>query len=132
MKDTLIRHFLSNINNLNRKKHAFAQLDYNKTNHFIATFLTKEGYLRGFFFFQKYLKKKICVIPKYDVEDKSSILFIEKKNKFFNNSQFIKRKGLTKICNGLGIGLISTIKGFISNESTFWLKIGGKHIFKLK
>lgn len=133
MKKNSIRNFLSRLKILASNKSLFLKLDYNKINKFLAEFLTKEGYLRGFFLVDK--KKdisKMYVILKYNEKDQPSICFIEKKNVLSNKSQFIKQKKLRKYCNGLGLTLIYSINGFITSELAFWLKLGGKKIFELK
>lgn len=133
MKDILIRRFLCKLNNLKFKKHFFLLLDFNRTSLFVIKFLNATGYLRGFYFFNKAsLLKKIVVIPKYIHKDGSSFCVIKKRVQFFNRLQLSNKKNVKKSYNGLGIGLNISISGFISNEKSFFFKIGSKTIFELK
>jgi ribosomal protein S8 len=134
MKKSSIRNFLCELKNLIQKKHFFLEVDYNKVNKFLALFLTKEGFFRGFFLRnQKNSKKvKIFIILKYDEREKSCFSFINNKNVLLNKIQFNKQKDLIKHCNGLSLVLVYTIRGFISNEVAFWLKLGGKKIIDIK
>lgn len=132
MKKNSIRNFLCKVHVLVSKKHFFFKVDLNKINKFLAEFLTKEGYLRGFFIKTEENRHKIYIILKYNEKDQSSVRFIKRKNMLLNNSQFMKQKKLLKYCNGLGLVLVYSIKGFITNELAFWLKLGGKKIIELK
>ncbi len=135
MNKNVIRSFLCELKNQSFKKHFFFKINYNKINSFVVSFLTKEGYLRGFFFINEEKKKKIkkmCVLLKYNEIDKPSFIFIKNKNVLMNRLQFKKQKDLRKFCNGLGLALVYSIKRFISNERAFWLKIGGKNIVEIK
>ena len=44
---------------------------------------------------------------------------------------FKKCKNLTKSFNGVGISVISTNKGIMTNEKAFYQKIGGQCLFKI-
>jgi ribosomal protein S8 len=134
MKKNSIRNFLSQLRNLSLRKHFFLKVDYNKINCFLASFLTKEGFLRGFFLVNSKNKEKskIYIILKYNEKEKSCFNVIKKKNILSNKFQFVSRKNLTKYCNGLGLILVYSITGFISNEIAFWLKLGGKKILEIK
>ena len=44
---------------------------------------------------------------------------------------FIKWKDLSKSVNGVGILIMSTNKGIITNEEAFYRKVGGQCLFKI-
>ena len=131
MKKESVRNFLSKLKTVVSKKRFFFKVDLNNINKFLVNFLSKEGFLRGFFLFQTGKGKKIYVILKFNDKEKFSISLIKRKNILSNRSQFDKQKNLLTFCNGFGLVLIYSIKGFIKNELAFWLKLGGKKIFEM-
>jgi ribosomal protein S8 len=99
----------------------------------LSVFLTKEGFLRGYFFqnAKNNLKVNIFIIQKYTSLDLSCIHFIKKKNSFFDKIKSLRKKKLKKFCNGFGLSLFFSVNGFISNENLFWFQLGGKKNFEL-
>lgn len=134
MKKNSIRNFLCRLKNLTLKKHFFLKVEYNKINRFLASTLTKEGFFRGFFLVEeeKSDEVKIYIILKYDEMEKASFRLVKNKNILLDKAQFTNHKKLVKYCNGLGLSLVYSIKGFISNEVAFWLKLGGKSVIEMK
>nr|NP_066478.1 ribosomal protein S8 [Rhodomonas salina]AAG17749.1 ribosomal protein S8 [Rhodomonas salina] len=130
MKKTLITKFLCQLKNLSSAKHLFFNVNYNKTNEFLASFLTKQGFFRGFFIVNNE-KVKICIILKYIENERCSVSFLKKSDILLKKSQFQKHKRLKMYCNGLGLVLLHSIRGFILSENAFWLKLGGKKLMQL-
>ena len=131
MKKNSIRNFLAKLKTIGLKKRFFCEIELNNVNKFLVHFLTKEGFLRGFFFFQNEKKKKIYVILKFNEKNEFVINLIKKKNILLNKSQFVAQKKLLTFCNGLGLVLVYSIEGFINNEIAFWYNLGGKKIFEM-
>ena len=74
------------------------------------------------------LMKSVMILLKY-VDDKPAF-----KNLVFSSrpgfKSFIKWKDLSKSVNGVGISIMSTNKGIITNEEAFYRKVGGQCLFK--
>lgn len=133
MKDITVRQILCRLNNSYRVKESVVLLHCNKMNYFIAKFLAKEGYSRGFFLsHNNHLKKRLCIILKYSYEDQNCISDFASKKFISRRSKFSKKNNLLKYINGLGVMLSYTIHGFVSNDYLFWFKLGGKVLFSLK
>jgi len=102
---------------------------YSKTLEQILNILTNEGFIRGFFKEKIGTYDKFYVLLKY-VDDQPAI-----KNVVFSSrpglKSFKKWKDLNKSTNGVGILIMSTNKGIITNEEAFYKKVGGQCLFKI-
>ena len=96
---------------------------HSKTLEQVLNILTDEGFIRGFFKEKVGSYEKCYILLKY-VDDKPAI-----KNLVFSSrpgfKSFIKWKDLSKSVNGVGILIMSTNKGIITNEEAFYRKVGG-------
>lgn len=95
----------------------------------VLNILTDEGFIRGFFKEKVGSYEKCYILLKY-VDDKPAI-----KDLVFSSrpgfKSFIKWKDLSKSLNGVGILIMSTNKGIITNEEAFYRKVGGQCLFKI-
>jgi len=102
---------------------------HSKTLDQVLNILTEEGFIRGFFKEKIGSYEKCYILLKY-VDDKPAI-----KNVVFSSrpgfKSFIKWKDLSKSINGVGISIMSTNKGVITNEEAFYKKVGGQCLFKI-
>jgi small subunit ribosomal protein S8 len=102
---------------------------HSKTLEQVLNILTDEGFIRGFFKEKVGYCEKCYILLKY-VDDKPAI-----KNIVFSSrpgfKSFIKWKDLSKSINGVGIWVMSTNKGVITNEEAFYKKVGGQCLFKI-
>ena len=102
---------------------------HSKTLEQVLNILTDEGFIRGFFKEKVGSYEKCYILLKY-VDDKPAI-----KNLVFSSrpsfKSFIKWKDLSKSVNGVGISIMSTNKGIITNEEAFYRKVGGQCLFKI-
>jgi len=95
----------------------------------ILNILTEEGFIRGFFKKKIGLRLKCCVLLKY-VNDRGAIQNVRLMSRPKLKS-FKKCKQLTKSLNGIGILIMSTDRGIMTNEQAFFQKVGGQHLFKI-
>lgn len=95
----------------------------------VLVVLTREGFIRGFFKKRVGCSYKCYVLLKY-VNDHPCITFAKMESK--SGFQVYKKcKDLRKFCNGLGVQLLSTRIGIITNEEAFSKKVGGKVLFRI-
>ena len=89
--------------------------------------LKEENYIEDFIFIKDGKKETIRIFLKYDYQGKPVIDGIVRISKpgcrIYVNSNHIPR-----VLDGLGIAILSTSKGVISNKTAKNLKIGGEHI----
>lgn len=89
--------------------------------------LKEESYIEDFIFIKDGKKETIRIFLKYDYQGKPVIDGIVRISKpgcrIYVNSNHIPR-----VLDGLGIAILSTSRGVISNKTAKNLKIGGEHI----
>lgn len=89
--------------------------------------LKEESYIEDFIFIKDGKKETIRIFLKYDYKGQPVIDGIVRISKpgcrIYVNSNHIPR-----VLDGLGIAILSTSKGVISNKTAKNLKVGGEHI----
>lgn len=89
--------------------------------------LKEESYIEDFIFIKDGKKETIRIFLKYDYQGKPVIDGIVRISKpgcrIYVNSNHIPR-----VLDGLGIAILSTSKGVISNKTAKNLNVGGEHI----
>ena len=102
---------------------------YSKILEQILVILTEEGFIRGFFKEKNGFSYQCYILLKY-VDNEPVI-----KNIIFESRPglkcFKKWKDLSKSSNGVGISIMTTNKGIITNEQAFYKKVGGQCLFKI-
>jgi small subunit ribosomal protein S8 len=89
--------------------------------------LKEESYIEDFIFIKDGKKETIRIFLKYDYQGKPVIDGIVRVSKpgcriYVNSNQ------IPRVLDGLGIAILSTSRGVISNKTAKNLKIGGEHI----
>jgi small subunit ribosomal protein S8 len=114
---------LSNcINNGQRRYKHFVKCCISKLTIDVITLLFQENIIRGFFFEKTTKNHFVVVLLKYKSNKKcfNKVSFITIKV-----ASFKKHNGIQKYRNGLGLYIISTSKGMMTNHTTSKLKLGG-------
>jgi len=124
-----ISDMLTRIRNANMVKHQIVQIPANKMSLEITKILKEEGYIDDFESYTENKKNYLLISLKYiDKSRESVICKIERVSKpglrVYSNS-----KNLPKVLNNLGIAIISTSKGVMTNLKAKQLGIGGEVLF---
>ena len=91
----------------------------------ISLVLKEEGYIDNFVFVNKELKKEdIRIFLRYD-NDVPAITTIEKISKP-GKRVYVSVGDIPRVLNGLGISVISSSRGVVSNKVARELKVGGE------
>ena len=91
----------------------------------ISLVLKEEGYIDNFVFVDKELKKEdIRIFLRYD-NDVPAITTIEKISKP-GKRVYVSVGDIPRVLNGLGISVISSSRGVVSNKVARELKVGGE------
>ena len=91
----------------------------------ISLVLKEEGYIDNFVFVNKELKKEdIRIFLRYD-NDVPAITTIEKISKP-GKRVYVSVSDIPRVLNGLGISVISSSRGVVSNKVARELKVGGE------
>ena len=120
-----IADMLTRIRNASRSKHKIVDVPASNIKKSIADILFKEGYIKSYEEISNDTQGIIRITLKYD----------EKGNKVISGLKRISKPGLRvyaakdelpKVLNGLGIALISTSKGIMTDKQARELGVGGE------
>ena len=120
-----IADMLTRIRNASRSKHKIVDVPASNIKKSIADILFKEGYIKAYEEISNEVQGIIRITLKYD----------EKGNKVISGLKRISKPGLRvyaakdelpKVLNGLGIALISTSKGIMTDKQARELGVGGE------
>ena len=121
-----ISDMLTRIRNANLVKHQIVQIYFTKMSFSITKILKKEGFIKDFEIFHQNGIKYLLLSLKYAGKSRYPIISkIERISKpglrVYTNS-----KKLPRVLNNLGIAIISTSKGVMTNFNAKALGIGGE------
>lgn len=121
-----IADYLTRLRNAIQANHRVVEIPASNLKKNITKILFEKGYILNYMFEDKGPQGIIKVALKYDVATKSNAI---------KNLQRVSKPGLRKytgyknmprVINGLGIAIISTSKGVMTNKEAAELKIGGE------
>lgn len=126
MVNDTISDMLTRIRNANMVKHQIVQILSTKMSLAIAQILKEEGFIEDFESYTENNKKYLLISLKYIGKSRQSVISkIERVSKpglrVYTNS-----KQLPRVLNDLGIAIISTSKGVMTNLKAKELGIGGE------
>lgn len=126
MVNDTISDMLTRIRNANMVKHQIVQVPMTKMSLSISKILKEEGYIEDFESYTENNKNYLLISLKYMGKSRKSVICkIERVSKpglrIYANS-----KKLPRILNNLGIAIISTSKGVMTNLKAKELGIGGE------
>lgn len=119
-----IADMLTRIRNASLARKAEVNVPFSKVKFAIAKILEKEKYLAAVEPTED--KTEIKITLKYD-DDKSAITMIKRMSKV-GRRVYAKKDGLPRVLNGLGIAILSTSKGIMTNREAKHVGLGGEVI----
>ncbi len=122
-----IADMLTRIRNANTVGHATVEIPASKLKKSIAGILTEEGYIRGFDVIEGDHQGTIKIQMKYGADKERVISGIRKISKP-GLKVYVKSDEVPKVLGGLGIAIISTSNGVISDKEARRLGVGGEVI----
>jgi small subunit ribosomal protein S8 len=122
-----IADMLTRIRNANTVGHATVDIPASKMKKAIAGILTEQGYIKGYDIIESKVQDVIRVQMKYGTDKERVISGIKKISKP-GLKVYAKSGEVPKVLGGLGIAIISTSKGLISDKQARELGVGGEVI----
>ncbi|MDD4565663.1 MAG: 30S ribosomal protein S8 [Eubacteriales bacterium] len=122
-----IADMLTRIRNANTVGHSTVDIPASKMKKSIAGILTDEGYIKGFDVIDDNKQGIIRIQMKYGT-DKERVLSGIKKISKPGLKVYAKSDGVPKVLGGLGVAIISTSNGVISDKQARKLGVGGEVI----
>ncbi len=126
MVNDIISDMLTRIRNANLVKHQIVQIPSTKMSLAITQILKEEGFIEDF---EKYIennKKYLLISLKYIGKSRQSVISKIKRVSKPGLRVYTSAKQLPKILDDLGIAIISTSKGIMTNLKAKELGIGGE------
>ena len=119
-----IADMLTRIRNAITAKHADVEIPASKTKQAIADILVAEGYIAGYEIIEKELQNSMKVTLKYGPRCEKVITGLKRISKP-GLRVYAKSEDLPKVLNGLGIAIVSTSKGIMTDKHARNQNLGG-------
>ena len=120
-----IADMLTRIRNANKEKFLTVDIPSSKVKVAIAEVLLEQGFIKSFEIIKDKVQPTLKVTLKYD-EDGNRVIEGLKRISKPGLRIYANKDELPKVLNGLGIALISTSKGIMTDKKARELNIGGE------
>ncbi len=121
-----IADMLTRIRNANTAKHDTVDVPMSKMKLSIAEILLKEGYIKKFEVIEDGTLKTIRITLKYGQDKNEKIITGLKRISKPGLRVYASKEELPKVLGGLGIAIISTNQGVITDKEARKLNVGGE------
>ena len=125
-----IADMITRIRNANSVDKRFVDIPSSILKKRIAFVLKSEKYIEDFIFIKDGQKNLIRIFLKYSHNGKSVITGIDRVSKP-GRRVFVGCKDMPRVLDGLGVSIISTSKGVLSNRTASKFGIGGEVLFNI-
>ena len=122
-----IADLLTRIRNANMVRHATVDIPASKTKNSILEILLKEGFIVGFETVTVENHETIRVALKYG-QDKSRVITGIKRISKPGLKVYAKKNELPRVLGGLGVAIVSTSQGIVTDREARKLQVGGEVI----
>jgi small subunit ribosomal protein S8 len=123
-----ISDMLTRIRNANMVRHQIVQIPGTKMTLSIALILKEEGYISEFEEFEENNQKYLLLCLKYQGQKRQPIITSIKRISKPGLRIYVDTKNLPNVLGNLGIAILSTSKGVMTNHRARTLGIGGEVI----
>lgn len=121
-----ISDMLTRIRNANMVKHQIVQIPSNKMSLAIANILKDEGFIEEFESYEENQRKYLLISLKYIGKTRTPVICKIERISKPGLRVYSSSKNLPKVLDNLGIAIISTSKGVMTNLKAKELGIGGE------
>ena len=126
MVNDTISDMLTRIRNANMVKHQIVQIPSTRMSIAIAKILKQEGFIEDFESYSENNKKYLLISLKYIGKSRQSVISTIKRISKPGLRVYKNSKELPRVLDNLGIAIISTSKGVMTNLKAKELGIGGE------
>jgi small subunit ribosomal protein S8 len=121
---------LTRIRNVNILRKKSCIVPFSKQKERILYLIKNEGYIKKYRKYQEDNKEYIEILLKYDDENRPSIHNLKRISRP-GKRIYAKYDKLPVVLNGLGVAVVSTNKGLMSDERARRSRCGGELVFKI-
>ncbi len=122
-----IADLLTRIRNASAVRHDKVLIPASNLKLRIVNLLREEGFVRNFKVIRDDKQDTICVYLKYTPDHRPVITHLERASSP-GRRQYVKAKNLPRVRNGLGVAILSTSRGVMTDKQARALHIGGEHL----
>ena len=121
---------LTRIRNANMEKHESVEMPSSKMKIEIAKILKKEGYIRDFRYYKFQNKFNLKIFLKYGEKNTNILKGIERVSKP-GRRIYSSKENIEKVLGGLGISILTTSKGVLTDKEARTNNVGGEVICRV-
>ncbi|MDR1603100.1 MAG: 30S ribosomal protein S8 [Tannerella sp.] len=121
-----IADYLTRLRNAIKAHHRVVEVPASNLKKEITKILFEKGYILNFKFVDEGPQGTIKIALKYDPINKVNAINTLKRISSPGLRRYIGYKNMPRVLNGLGIAILSTSKGVMTNKEAAQLKIGGE------
>ena len=121
-----IADYLTRVRNAQKARHRVVEIPASNTKKKITEILYEQGYILRYKFEDEGPQGLIKIALKYDRETKEPVIRKLSRESRPGLRNYTGVKELPRIMNGLGIAIMSTSKGIITNKAAKELNVGGE------
>lgn len=121
-----ISDYLTRLRNAIQAKHRVVSIPASNLKKGITKILFEKGYILNFKFIEDDRQGIIKIALKYDTTDKSSAIKSLQRISTPGLRKYTGYKTMPRVINGLGIAIVSTSKGVMTDKEASEQKIGGE------
>lgn len=125
-----IADMLTRIRNAGKAKFNSVDIPGSKLKIELAKVLKNEGYIKNYKFLKDNKQGILRVYLKYGQENASAIYGAERSSRP-GRRKYIKSKDLKPVYNGMGVAVLSTSKGVMTDKKAVKEKLGGEVLCKI-
>ena len=121
-----IADMLTRIRNANTVKHQIVEIPLTRMSKAIARILKEEGFIENFEICNENIYKYLLLSLKYKGKSRERVISKIKRISKPGLRIYVNSKTLPRVLNGLGVAILSTSKGVMTNTKAKELGIGGE------
>ena len=121
-----IADYLTRVRNAVRANHKVVEIPASNMKKEITKILFDQGYILSYKFEDNSVQGSIKIALKYDKETKDSVIKDIQRISKPGLRKYASSANLPRILNGLGIAIVSTSKGVMTNKKARLEKVGGE------
>lgn len=121
-----IADYLTRLRNAINAKHRVLEVPSSNLKKEITKILMEKGYILNYKFVEEGVNRTIKIALKYDAVNKVNAIKNLKRVSTPGLRKYVGYKDMPKVLNGLGIAIVSTSKGVMTDKEARDLKVGGE------
>ncbi len=125
-----IADFLTRIRNACRAGHPWVEIPASKLKARISLVLREKGYIKDFILIEDGKQGMLRLYLKYQDDSRPVIYSLERVSKP-GRRVYVKNTDIPRVNNGLGIGIMSTSHGVITDKDARKMQVGGEYLCKI-